>query len=143
MNKELYIIIIDDDQDDVDLLTECLKKFSYYTVRSFNKGYSFIDFINHLDTDYPCLIIIDLNLPDIAGVEILAKIKANELLQSIPTLVFSTGGTPAEKEVCENLNTEIFKKPSSILEWQYMAVVMASHCDQRILKENEEGRIVH
>jgi CheY-like chemotaxis protein len=141
MNKKPYIIVIDDDQDDVDLLTECFKKFPYYTVCSFNKGYSFIDFINHLNADYPSLIIIDLNLPDIAGVEVLAKIKANSPFESVPAVVFSTGGTPAEKEVCEKLNTEIFKKPSSIMEWQYMIAIMASHCEQRALKGNEEQQV--
>ena len=143
MDKEPYIIIIDDDQDDVDLLTECFKKFPYYAVRSFDKGYSFIDFIYRLDKNYPCLVIIDLNLPDIAGVEVLAKIKANPLLESIPAVVFSTGGTPAEKEACEKLNTEIFKKPSSILEWQYMTAIMASHCEQTALKGNEEQQVFH
>jgi len=138
MNKEPYIVIIDDDQDDVDLLTECFKKFPYYTVCSFDKGYSFINFISHPGRNYPSLVIIDLNLPDITGVDVLAKIKANPMLGSIPAVVFSTGGTPAEKETCEKLNTEIFRKPSSILEWQYITAIMASHCEQRAFNESKE-----
>jgi len=128
MEKQPCIIIIDDDPDDVDLLKECVSNIYSFGFRAFFNGTSFLDFMDQKDLTNPCLIIIDLNLPDIRGVEILQKIKLNMSFQQIPVVVCSTGGTLSEMTVCDKLNVDVFKKPSSIKEWQTMVSLMASHC---------------
>ncbi len=129
MIRNPYIVIIDDDDDDSALLNECFQKFHSLPVHSFTKGSSFFDFIDHDEPGNPCLIVVDLNLPESNGVDIVKKIKENELLGSVPVLVFTTGGTPTEIEFCKKINVEIFRKPNSIKEWESIAFVMASYCE--------------
>ena len=133
MLKYPYIVIIDDDSDDSALLEECFQKFHSLPVHSFNRGSSFFHFIDHDEPGNVCLIVVDLNLPENSGVDILKKIKENVLLNSIPVLVFTTGGTPAEMEFCKKLNIKIFRKPNSIKEWEATAFEMASHCDATLM----------
>src|SRR5215216_2569107 len=133
MVKNPYIVIIDDDSDDSALLEECFQIFHSLPVHSFNRGSSFFQFIDHDEPGNVCLIVVDLNLPESSGVDILKKIKENVLLSSIPVLVFTTGGTPAEIEFCKKLNVEIFRKPNSIKEWEATAFEMASHCDPTLI----------
>ncbi len=136
MNKNPFIAIIDDDYDDSTLLRECFQKFHPLYVHSFNKGSEFFDFIDHDEPGNVCLIVVDLNLPESSGAEIVKKIKETPLFKFIPVLVFTTGGSPSEKEICKNLDVEIFKKPNSIKEWESIAFEMASHCDPTHMMSN-------
>ena len=135
MEKKHYVAIIDDDHDDSTLLKECFAKLHSLSVRCFNRGSSFFDFINNNEHVDFCLIIVDLNLPESSGVEIVKKIRQSPFLETIPVLVFTTGGTPAEKDFCEKQKIEIFRKPNSLKEWESIAFLMALHCDPRLMKE--------
>ena len=135
MEKKHYVAIIDDDHDDSTLLKECFEKFHFLSVRCFNRGSSFFDFIDNNESVDFCLIVVYLNLPESSGVEIVKKIKERPFSDSIPVLVFTTGGTPAEKDFCEKLDIEIFRKPNSLKEWESIALLMALHCDPRLMKE--------
>jgi len=135
MEKKHYVAIIDDDHDDSTLLQECFEKLHSLSVRCFDRGSSFFDFINNNENVDFCLIIVDLNLPENSGIDIVQKIKERPFLESIPVLVFTTGGTPAEKDFCKRLNIEIFRKPNSFKEWESIAFLMALHCDPRLMKE--------
>src|SRR5687767_2608680 len=129
MEKTPYVAIIDDDHDDYTLLKECFQKIHSFSVGCFDRGSLFFEYIDYNESVDLCLIIVDLNLPESNGVEIVKKIKERPLLQSIPVLVFTTGGTPTEKEFCKKLSIEIFRKPNSLKEWESIALLMALRCD--------------
>ncbi|HYI48429.1 MAG TPA: response regulator [Allosphingosinicella sp.] len=50
----------------------------------------------HADAPRPDLILLDLNLPKMEGREVLARIKANDNLKSIPTLILTTSDAVAD-----------------------------------------------
>jgi chemotaxis family two-component system response regulator Rcp1 len=50
----------------------------------------------HVDAPRPDLILLDLNLPKLDGREVLALIKEDEALKTIPTVVLSTSETEAD-----------------------------------------------
>ena len=133
MKKETYVAVIDDDHDDFSFLKESFQKFHSITVSHSTKGSSFFNSLDYGNTDNLCLIVVDLNLPESSGVEIVRKIKEHPFLNSIPVLVFTTGGTPAEIEICEKFGIEIFRKPCSLIEWDSMALKMSSYFDSRLM----------
>ena len=135
MENKHYVAIIDDDHDDSTLLKECFEKIHSLSVLCFDRGSSFFDFIDNNEAVDFCLIIVDLNLPESSGVDIVKRIKARPFLESIPILVFTTGGTPAERDIFSKQNIDIFRKPNSIKEWEAIALIMALHCDPRLMKE--------
>ena len=130
----MYIAVIDDDHDDYTFVCESFQKFHSIPVYHFSKGSTFFDSIDYTKTDNLCLIVVDLNLPESSGTEIAKKIKENPFLNSIPVLVLTTGGTPAEIEICKKLGIEIFKKPCTLVEWNSIALVMSSFFDPRLMK---------
>lgn len=48
----------------------------------------------------PDLVILDLNLPGTDGREVLAQIKQDENLKTIPVVVFTTSSNPKDVEFC-------------------------------------------
>ena len=50
----------------------------------------------HSDAARPDLILLDLNLPKMDGREVLARIKHDDSLKTIPTLILTTSGAEAD-----------------------------------------------
>jgi len=116
MNKRGPIIIIEDDVDDQNILTDIFKELSYD-----NKLIFFSDSVKALeyltDTDIePFLVLSDINMPKLNGMELREKVHNNEnlRLKCIPYLFFSTSAE--QKHVIAAYSRSIqgfFVKPSS------------------------------
>jgi len=91
------IVLVEDDADDVAIFNEVLKELNipnkvvHFTNPS--DAYHFLD----SGTDQPYIIICDVNLPRMSGLEFKNKLDANEKLRkkSIPFVFYSTS---AEKK---------------------------------------------
>jgi len=88
------IMIIDDDVEDVQFIKRAFKKnnvqnplFSVYS------GEEAIEYLSRLDTQnetFPALILLDLNMPGIGGLETLHQIKRKDEWRHIPIVIFTT-----------------------------------------------------
>jgi CheY-like chemotaxis protein len=63
---------------------------------------------NHLDAPRPDLILLDLNLPRMDGREVLAHIKADEGLKSIPTVILTTSDAEADITISYELQANCY-----------------------------------
>ena len=54
------------------------------------------------------LVLLDLNLPDMAGVDILAKIKGNSHLKRSPVVVLTTTDDSREIQNCYDLGSNVY-----------------------------------
>jgi CheY-like chemotaxis protein len=116
MNKTGPIIIIEDDLDDQEMLVEIFKELHYK-----NELVFFGDSIQALayltDTDIePFLVLSDINMPKLNGMELREKVHNNEdlRLKSIPYLFFSTSAE--QQHVIDAYSRSIqgfFVKPSN------------------------------
>jgi CheY-like chemotaxis protein len=61
----------------------------------------------------PDLILLDLNLPEKNGLEVLADLKANDAFRSIPVMIFSTSAAQLDRSNSYRLGARDFiAKPS-------------------------------
>ena len=66
----------------------------------------------YADTPRPELILLDLNLPKMGGREVLAQIKADDSLKTIPTIILTTSAAPEDIEECRKLQANSYlRKP--------------------------------
>lgn len=127
-NKSGPIIIIEDDADDQDILTEIFKKLNYPNkILFFFDGQEALNFINDSD-DSPFLILSDINMPKLNGFALREKLKTDAKLniKCIPYLFFSTAAN--QKSVIEAYSLSVqgfFVKQNSMgeLEKTIFAIV--------------------
>lgn len=92
INKNGPVIIIEDDIDDQDFLTEIFRKLNYQNkVLFFFDGQEALDHIN-TTRELPFLILSDINMPKLDGFALREKLKTDSKLSNkcIPYLFFST-----------------------------------------------------
>jgi CheY-like chemotaxis protein len=56
----------------------------------------------------PMLVLLDLNLPDMSGLDILARIKADEHLRRTPVIVLTTTDDKQEIQRCYDLGCNVY-----------------------------------
>jgi len=116
MNKTGPIIIIEDDLDDQYILTDVLKELNYKNeVIFFGDSVKALEYLTHTDIE-PFLVLSDINMPKLNGIELREKVHNNEdlRLKSIPYLFFSTSAE--QRHVIDAYSRSIqgfFIKPTS------------------------------
>ena len=114
MNKRGPIIIIEDDTDDQEILSDIFKELDYpYELIFFGDSIEALEYLTNTDIE-PFLVLSDINMPKLNGMELREKIHNNEdlRLKSIPYLFFSTSAE--QKHVIDAYSRSIqgfFVKP--------------------------------
>lgn len=119
MSKNGPIIIIEDDADDQELLKEVFKELQVSNILKFFD--SCVHALNYLVTtmEKPFMIISDINLPAMSGLEFCKKIADSESLKmkSIPFVFLSTTSDQnVIKQAYQMFVQGFFVKPGSIQE---------------------------
>lgn len=117
MQKAGPIIVIEDDPDDQMILSEVFQKLNYPNkVLFFIDGYKALDFIIETDVQ-PFLILSDINMPKLDGLELKRKIHNNEELRirCIPYLFFTSGADRKAVTDAYSMSAQgFFIKPSKM-----------------------------
>ena len=123
MTSKNPIVIVDDDSDDRGLIKDAfLENNPDKNLILLENGESLIDFLTTLSqTEYPSLILLDLNMPGKDGREALKEIKRNTKTHHIPVVVFSTSSLDKDRIVSYELGANCFlTKPSSYQEMIFL-----------------------
>ncbi len=111
--QPVNIVMIEDDEGHARLIERNIRRAGISNiVRHFLDGTSALDYIfNGADgpvRNGPALVLLDLNLPDMSGTEILAKIKASEKLKRTPVVVLTTTDDKVEIQRCYDLGCNVY-----------------------------------
>jgi len=95
------VLLVEDSPGDVRLTQEAFREANVEIKLSVAEdGVEAMAFLRregpHVDAPRPDLILLDLNLPRMDGREVLALIKADEMLKSIPTVILTTSESEAD-----------------------------------------------
>ncbi len=92
--KERKILLIEDDEDHAELISDALKEDNTKEIKTEvtlkKDGQEAIDYLQYEMQSQVSLVILDLNLPKIDGMDILKFIKNDSKYCSVPVVVLST-----------------------------------------------------
>lgn len=87
------ILVVDDDKSNLALAQKIL--LPQYRIAASNSGAAALKYLEH---NHPDLILLDINMPDMDGFEVMEKLREKEETASIP-VIFLTADNLAETEI--------------------------------------------
>jgi CheY-like chemotaxis protein len=98
-------------------------------------GKQAIDFLTRAETDAdapsPDLLLLDLNLPKIEGLEVLRRVRAGGRHKDIPALIVTSSDSPADRAEAAGLGAGYFRKTTSYEEFLRIGAVVRKMFDSK------------
>ncbi len=110
MKEEVVVLIVEDDDGHARLIEKNLRRASIKNeMLRFADGQQILDFLfrrgegRRREDFTPYLLLLDIRIPKIEGVEVLRQIKQDEELRKIPVIMLTTTDDPLEVDACHRL----------------------------------------
>jgi CheY-like chemotaxis protein len=113
--KEMIILIAEDDDGHAELIQEGLEESGVCNkIIRFINGVETWNFLSGsgdnevIDKDKSYLLLLDIRMPKMDGIEVLKRMKEDEELREIPVMMLSTTDDPHEIEQCYKLGCSVY-----------------------------------
>lgn len=113
--KPVTIIMVEDDQGHARLIEKNIRRAGVNNeLIAFVNGASALEYLlgrdgsGEVSSRRQLLVLLDLNLPDMAGVEVLTQIKNNSHLKRTPVVVLTTTDDSREIQNCYDLGANVY-----------------------------------
>lgn len=115
MNQSVNILIAEDDDGHASLIMRNLRRAGVDNpIHHFRDGQEVLDFLlpngdgGGVESGQSYLLLLDIRMPKVDGVEVLRQIRASEALRGMPTIVVTTTDDPREIEHCHRLGCSTY-----------------------------------
>lgn len=114
------IVLVEDDPLDADLTTRELKKIPLANdVLHFVNGEAFLNFLTPENAEIISVILLDLKMPKVGGIEVLRALKKNPKTALIPVVILTSSLESPDIKTCYELGVNAFiNKPVDLVDFQ-------------------------
>lgn len=131
--EAVEILLVEDNPIDVELTKNAFKKAQITNpLHVVNDGEAALDFVfervSHADRKArpPQLILLDLNLPNKSGLDVLRELKGDARTQNIPVIILTISDRDSDINECRRLGAETYiVKPVSFQNFSKVATVLS------------------
>ena len=111
--RPVSIVMIEDDEGHARLIEKNIRRAGINNdIHHFTNGSEALDYLMNdasgPKANGPALILLDLNLPDMSGTDILATVKGDETLKRTPVVVLTTTDDKVEIQRCYDLGCNVY-----------------------------------
>ena len=114
-NTPVTIVMIEDDEGHARLIERNIRRSGVNNeIVAFTNGTAAVNYLFGSDGSglehkgHALLILLDLNLPDMTGVDILTKVKANQHTKRSPVIILTTTDDEREIKRCYDLGANVY-----------------------------------
>ncbi len=115
MNGTVKIIMVEDDEGHARLIEKNIRRAGVSNeIVHLSDGASALNYFFSVmgeaneKRSCPVLVLLDLNLPDMTGVEVLQRLKADDELKLAPVIVLTTTDDKTEIQRCYDLGCNVY-----------------------------------
>jgi CheY-like chemotaxis protein len=115
MPNPVTIVMVEDDEGHARLIEKNIRRAGVNNeIVPFTDGTSALNFLfgpdgsGEVSARRAFLILLDLNLPDMTGIDILQRVKANEHLRRSPVVILTTTDDQREIQRCYDLGCNVY-----------------------------------
>ena len=137
----ITVVVAEDDEDDRLLIEEAFRANCQCLTLHFTKdGVELLEYLTTNEVSKPCLILIDLNMPRMGGIEAVEKIKSNDKLKDIPIIVLTTSNDEdtIALSYCSGANSYI-RKPMSFSQLEHIVNIIGQYWCEVVLLPGKRG----
>lgn len=118
-SDEADILYVEDNLDHAELVLRCLERFGVRDrvvhVEDGEKALAVLEAVKANTAVRPRLVLLDLRLPRVAGMEVLRQVKSTPELRDIPVIVFTTSASPRDMhDAYDNYVNSYLVKPDDL-----------------------------
>ena len=110
-SNPVKIVMVEDDHGHAKLIEKNIRRANISNeIVHFDHGQPALDYLfsEEVRANGPMLILLDLNLPDMSGTDILAEVKRDERLRRAPVVVLTTTDDKTEIQRCYDLGCNVY-----------------------------------
>ncbi|HLX92955.1 MAG TPA: response regulator [Puia sp.] len=109
------VFIVDDDADDRQIIKEAFSECQGENACVyFESAQKLLSAMHNKEHPLPLLVLLDLNMPGLTGLQALKEIRGNSKFSQVPVVVLTTSNLPRDKASCYQLGASCFiTKPDS------------------------------
>ena len=113
LRKDSSILVVDDDVPTLNLIKEAIERIGFKAI-AFSDSTKVLDFVRNMHLD---LAIIDLDMPEVDGVELIGSLKSTEQFKNLPIIIY-TGKKDFDDDVqrLDGLFESLLQKNSTSLD---------------------------
>ncbi len=134
------MLLVEDNPTDIFVIREVIKEVGLnLQLRIAGNGQDALIYLQELakveESSCPALVLLDLNLPKVAGIEVLRQLRHSSRCSRTPVIIVSSSTAETDRVAAEQLGTEVyFQKPKNLTEYMELAQII-----KRLLRPAEEG----
>jgi CheY-like chemotaxis protein len=113
--EPILIVLVEDDDGHADLVARNLKRAGVFNgVQRLKDGQEALDFVRVVGAyagrsgNQPLLLLLDIKMPRVDGLEVLRQLKADPRTTSIPVIMLTTTDDPREIDRCYKLGCSVY-----------------------------------
>jgi CheY-like chemotaxis protein len=115
MHTHNRILLVDDDPDDLEIFISAFKEIQPAIIcLTANNGVEALDYLIQ-SAPPPSLVLMDVNMPVMNGLECLAEIKKINEFKSIPVVMLTTSNDPPSRKQSLKLGAKLFLTKAAAL----------------------------
>jgi two-component system response regulator len=116
MNEEIEVLLVEDNAGDAEMTTRALKKNGLANklmhLKDGAQALDFLfaegDFAGREVSNKPKVILLDLKMPKVSGIEVLRKLRADERTKKIPVVILTSSSEDPDIQACYDLGVNSY-----------------------------------
>jgi two-component system, chemotaxis family, response regulator Rcp1 len=131
--RHYEVLLVEDNARDVRLVREVMRELGMTcNLRVAADGAAALAMLRregpHADLPLPDLVLLDINLPILSGIEVLQQIKSDPQLRVVPVLILTTSRADSDVLTCYTLNANTYLvKPSDFDQFTRMMALVQDY----------------
>jgi len=119
------ILLVEDDQVDAMTVRRALKELHVLNpLVHVENGEEALGYLRDAENERPCIILLDLNMPIMSGIEFLQHAKSDDRLRRLPVIVLTT--SEEQKDKIESFNLGVAGYMRKPVDYRQFVEVMRS-----------------